>query len=786
MLSKSLAALTALSATASAQVDYAKLDYHGHYFRQEWINQPLNVQRLDPILNPGQLSPHVHSFIGAPVISANTSFADTQKASCSQVYVKPDKSVYWMPSLYFQSPKNQSFIRVPEHHRVLYYFNRASDPKTNQQNFDLIEEFPPNFRMIAGDSMLRSPATTKQMQGAVEWFCHGPDVKSSGFPAGFTSCANGLAGSIHFPYCWNGQDFNVSAPQAHMSYPVGDYSDSGACPSTHPHVLPHIFIEFWFDVSSFNGQYGAGDNPWVLSNGDPTGYSFHADFLNGWTPGVLGKAMKTCNIGESGEPLSNCFEVNTDAERNACSQPAVVDEKVDGWLPALPGCNPIQKGPEKATAVANCNVNPTINGKAIPTAASSAVASGATAAYGSKSSGVALPVASLNAGASNGASSAGGNAGKAVYSGAQAAAAPVASAISGTVGGMTGGSNGATYAGSNGGSTGGLTSGSVGGSAPKPASPAIPSIAAPVASAVSGGSAAKPAFSPAMPSAAPSYPSAIVPSGNKAVPGSSSSKSTGSNDDSQDSHGSMPSASSLKLPASWTSAGCYSDAVNPRSLSGETFAWFGEKMTATGCANHCATKGFSISGVEFGQQCFCSNSLDQSNRVDDAQCGMPCVGAAGQTCGGDGMLSVYTKGGKDPLSAAFAAVPAVMSPVASYAGSKSSAVPVAPVASSPVANNASPKSSAAPAVPVASSPVADEESSAGYASHVEPATTPAPSLVASAPVVESPAASAAATPVAEPESVSEPASSTTSHEDTSYAEPAYARRHVGGGAIVRM
>ncbi|KAK8173458.1 hypothetical protein IWX90DRAFT_380644 [Phyllosticta citrichinensis] len=609
MLTKSLAALAALSATASAQVDYSKLDYHGHYFRQEWINQPLNVQRLDPILNPGQLSPHVHSFIGAPVISANTSFADTQKASCSQVYVKPDKSVYWMPSLYFQNPKNQSFIRVPEHHRVLYYFNRASDPKTGKQDFNLIEEFPPNFRMIAGDSMLRSPASTKQMQGAVEWFCHGPDSKSSGFPAGFTSCANGLAGSIHFPYCWNGQDFNVSAPQAHMSYPVGDYSDSGACPSTHPHVLPHIFIEFWFDVSSFNGQYGAGDTPWVLSNGDPTGYSFHADFLNGWTPGVLGNAMKTCNIGESGEPLSNCFEVNTDAERNACSQPAVVDEKVDGWLPALPGCNPIQKGPDRATA------------------------------------------------------------------------------------------------------------------------------------------------------------------------------SSGSNGGSQDSHGSMPSASSLTLPASWSSAGCYSDAVSPRSLSGETFAWFGEKMTATGCANHCASKGFSISGVEFGQQCFCSNTLSQSKKVDDAKCGMPCVGAASQTCGGDGTLSVYTKGGKDPLSAAVAAAPAALSPVASYAGSKSSAAPVAPIASSPVANNAGSKNSAAPAVPVASSPAASEDSSAEYASYVEPAATPASSHIASAPVAESPVA---ATPAAESESESEPASSDAEEHSNSNAEPAYARRHVGGGAIVRM
>lgn len=239
----------------------------------------------------------------------------------------------------------------------------------------------------------------------------------------------------------------------------------------------------------------------------------------------------------------------------------------------------------------------------------------------------------------------------------------------------------------------------------------------------------------------------------------------------------MPSASSLTLPSSWASAGCYSDAVSPRSLSGETLAWWGEKMTATGCANHCASKGFAISGVEFGQQCFCANSLDQSSKVDDSKCAMPCVGAAGQTCGGDGLLSVYTKGGANPLSAVASAVPisapAALSPVANPI-SKGSAAPALPIVSSPIALPDS-KSSAAPAAPVAASPVADagsEGSAADYASYAEPTTTPAAS-----PVAES-----------EPAVESEPAS--TPAEDTSYAapeeKPAYARRHVGGGAIVRM
>ncbi|KAH7054264.1 hypothetical protein B0J12DRAFT_777747, partial [Macrophomina phaseolina] len=360
-------------------------------------------ERLDPILNPGQIGTHVHSFVGANAVSATTGYNDTQDASCSQVYVKPDKSLYWAPALYFQDPKNQSFTRVKEHHRVLYYFNRAADPNTGAEAFDLIEEFPEGFKMIAGDASLRAPAATKQLQDSVEWFCHGPDVKSSGFPGNFTSCPNGFAGSVRFPYCWNGEDFNVDDPHAHMSYPKTDAAgngapDTGPCPTSHPHILPHIFIEFWFDTDPFDGLYEMGDTPWRISNGDPHGYSFHADFLNGWEKGVLEKQMKECNIGESGEPLENCFDTwkndGQESTRENCAQKSSVNEEVEGWLDALPGCNPIQYGPERATVKSDCGDTASINGGASSPSSSSAAAPPASYAVASAPSDAASEPAS--------------------------------------------------------------------------------------------------------------------------------------------------------------------------------------------------------------------------------------------------------------------------------------------------------------------------------------------------------------------------------------------------------
>jgi hypothetical protein len=444
-------------------------------------------------------------------------------------FVKADKSIYWLPSLYFQDPKNGSFIRVPERpeHKI-YYYNRA-------ENNETIGEFPQEFRMIAGDQDSRSLAASVQQQAVTQWYCHDPDTVASGFPAGFTQCGYGFAGSIHFPHCWNGQDFDIENPYAHMSYPVGDHPDSGYCPASHPNVMPHIFIEFWFDVSIFNGLYSASDIPWVLSNGDATGYGFHADFINGWETGILKNAMTNCNIGESGAPLSDCFDVWTDAERNACTIESVVPEVIDGWLEHLPGCNPITTGPARASAQTCDWSNTTLPaGSSSSAASSSVVASASTAA---------LSVSSVDA--------------------VEATSTPTL----------------------------------------------------PLSSSVVYG------YSSDYSTASSSPTTAVAPQAS----GSSSS-------------------SNITLPAGWTAAGCYTDSINPRSLSGITFANIGTKITSSGCVAYCEKRGFSIAGTEYAGQCFCGQTLQKSTQTDESICDMPCEGDQSQTCGGAAALSIFKKG----------------------------------------------------------------------------------------------------------------------------------------------
>jgi len=259
----------------------AAFDCHGPYFSFYNRGGPsMSYQRLDPALFPGVESPHLHSFDGGNHISASMGFADTQAADCTTARIKPDKSNYWRPTLFWNG-NGTGFYRVPDTYLKIYY--KFGDPGNVKAN---VSEFPENFRMIAGNAMLRHDdgvVGTNNGPG-LQWSCKQPnyqDINAIGFPKGFTSCPDGFAAQLTFPGCWNGKDLDPSNPSAHMAYPTAGGLGLAACPSGFQVArFPSIFIEFWYDVSAFDNQYSADSIPWVLAMGDPTGYGFHADFVS--------------------------------------------------------------------------------------------------------------------------------------------------------------------------------------------------------------------------------------------------------------------------------------------------------------------------------------------------------------------------------------------------------------------------------------------------------------------------------------------------------------------------
>ena len=96
---------------------------------------------------------------------------------------------------------------------------------------------------------------------------------------------------INFPQCWDGVNLDSPDHKSHMAGVVGwgqspDPQRQMRCPTTHPVVLPRVSFTVEYPVPA-----GADTTKWRLSSDTydralPGGYSFHADWMNGWDPAI--------------------------------------------------------------------------------------------------------------------------------------------------------------------------------------------------------------------------------------------------------------------------------------------------------------------------------------------------------------------------------------------------------------------------------------------------------------------------------------------------------------------
>src|SRR5690606_31681857 len=76
----------------------------------------LTLDRIDPLVNPGQLpSPHMHQIIGGNSFNVSmeaTNLDPAKAATCTTCSFAEDRSNYWTPNLYFRA-RNGTFKHVP-------------------------------------------------------------------------------------------------------------------------------------------------------------------------------------------------------------------------------------------------------------------------------------------------------------------------------------------------------------------------------------------------------------------------------------------------------------------------------------------------------------------------------------------------------------------------------------------------------------------------------------------------------------------------------------------------
>ncbi|KAH7079756.1 hypothetical protein FB567DRAFT_533286 [Paraphoma chrysanthemicola] len=347
----SLAAVALLSGTTNA------------FWRMPCFSRTA-LARLDPIVDKGVASSHGHVIHGGSNFGESTTYDDLRESDCTSCQFSDDKSAYWTPSLHFVHESGEVEI-VPQIGGMLAYYLLLGED---------LKAFPAGFEMLAGDSRLRNFSGPVPDPPTSAWTLDDMSQeslaqKSLGFnclnygktPEGSRyrhflpdkaymdeNCANGIRAEIFFPSCWNGKDVKSADHKSHVAYP--NLIDGGKCPEGFDTRLPSLFYETIWNTYAFKGKAGQ----FVWSNGDPTGYGYHADFINGWNIDVLQSAVNDCT-NPSGR-VEDCIHfqpsLQTEAEQATCKiqdmPSALKKDDCAGPAKGLCGNVPVQYGPEYA------------------------------------------------------------------------------------------------------------------------------------------------------------------------------------------------------------------------------------------------------------------------------------------------------------------------------------------------------------------------------------------------------------------------------------------------------
>jgi hypothetical protein len=216
----------------------------------------------DPIVHPNRPGrSHRHDFYGAEGVDADTTpsrmlAADT---SCDKV---ADRAAYWHPTVYDHG-------RPVEPTTLSAYYRAAPgvDP-------DDVEPFPLGLALIAGDMN----ATAPQPGESVGWTCGTRGSLSDAPPTCPVSAPLNLV--LVFQDCWDGEHLDSVDHRSHVNYSV-----DGACPTSHPVVLPQLTVAVPLPID------GPGHDL-TLASGSV--HSLHGDFFNGWDPDGLDREIDSC------------------------------------------------------------------------------------------------------------------------------------------------------------------------------------------------------------------------------------------------------------------------------------------------------------------------------------------------------------------------------------------------------------------------------------------------------------------------------------------------------------
>lgn len=245
---------------------------------------------VDPIVAPGQVSAHMHSFFGNRTVT-ETSTAETLRGAATNCKTPGQTSAYWVPT-----PVNSSYFRLG-----VYYSNRFFPNK--------VAIVPPNAELVIGPN---SPAGDGRY--SVFYTCSAKRDVVTGAEKSATpmQCpTDRLTVVIRFPNCWDGVAMGPGddgvPDNAHFAYSSGGSqaepwkiaTGSGtACPLSHPIMLVQTNAHF-----RLRNPYGVAITE--FSSGPAA--TMHGDFVQSWvTEGFQAFVDKCLNVPQSERAAAGC------------------------------------------------------------------------------------------------------------------------------------------------------------------------------------------------------------------------------------------------------------------------------------------------------------------------------------------------------------------------------------------------------------------------------------------------------------------------------------------------
>jgi hypothetical protein len=336
----------------------------------------ITIERLDPLVEPGRApTSHMHQVIGGNAFNVTMPTTDiAEEATCTTCGPADDLSNYWTANVYFRA-QNGSYKRVPQIPNRLLFNDRFTtqtnggvtvyyiSPRAGQVTaFKPVCQAPlppcprtaphlprQGFRMFVGDVARRTPLYKSQscfrcfsgpnFGGDDMAPCSDTRRDFEGFPP--QPCPGGIRSNVLYPTCWDGKNLDSPNHKDHVAYPVGgpsNFLSTGDCPASHPVKIPQLMLEIVWDTRAFNDRslWPASGQPFVLSQGDTTGYGQHGDYVFGWKGDALQRAMDVpngCFAADCGNQKTQSIE-----SANRCQITKKVKEDVDGCKSSFSLC----------------------------------------------------------------------------------------------------------------------------------------------------------------------------------------------------------------------------------------------------------------------------------------------------------------------------------------------------------------------------------------------------------------------------------------------------------------